>query len=143
MADTQRLLDTSAITLDHSSSRSLSSLGGGRDGSSDICRRVKDGSGLRIAAGSSLGRSQGGSGQSRSALSSDIDNRENKDGARDGHRDSIDVNGSGRLSTSNSGEGCDGSGEGATHLIGSEEDSISSKRYKGYRKEVEVGSFKE
>lgn len=118
MADTKRLLHTSTITLDNSGSRGLGSLRGRGNGSSDISRRVEDGSSLGIAAGSGLGRCQSGSGQSRSALSSDIDDRENKDGGRDGYRDGIDVDRGGRLGTSNSGEGCDGSGEGGTHLVG-------------------------
>jgi len=118
VADTKRLLDTSTITLDYGGSRGLGSIRGRGDGSSDICRRVEDSSGLGIAAGSGLGRSQSGGGQSRSTLSSDIDDRENKDGGRNGHRDSVDVDGGGRLGTCNSGEGCDGSGESGTHLVG-------------------------
>lgn len=91
MADTKRLLNTSTVTLDDSGGRSLGSLRGRGDGSSDISRRVKDGSSLGVAAGSGLGRSQSGSSQGRSTLSSDIDDRENKDGGRDGYRDGIDV----------------------------------------------------
>ena len=118
VADTKRLLDTSSITLDNSSSRGLSGLRGGGDGSSDICRRIKDSSGLGVAARRGLGRCQSGSSQGGSTLSSDIDDREDEDGGRDGHRDGVDIDGRGRLGTSNSGEGCDGSGEGGTHLVG-------------------------
>jgi hypothetical protein len=138
MADTERLLDASTVTLDQSGSRGLSDLRGRADSGSDIGRRVKDGGCLGVASGCGLGRSQSGGSQSRSTLSSDIDDRENKDGGRDGHGDGVDVDGGSRLSTCNSGKGCDGSGESGTHLGGLEYDKVGSRRYQGYRKEVEV-----
>jgi hypothetical protein len=138
VADTERLLDTSTVTLDQSGSRSLSDLRGRADSGSDICRRVEDGGCLGVAGGSGLGRSQSGGSQSRSTLSSDIDDGKNEDGGRDGHGDGIDVDGGGRLSTCNSGKGCDGSGESGTHLGGLGYDKVGSGSDKGYRKEVEV-----
>jgi len=116
VADTKRLLNTGAITLDHSSSGSLSDLRGRDDSGSDIGRRVKDSGSLGVTAGGGLGRSQSGGSQSGSTLSSDIDDGKNEDGGGDSHRDSVNVDGSGRLSTCNSGKGCNSGGEGGTHL---------------------------